>query len=140
MINHKHPSHKLVATRSAGSSSAKRQAGLSAFGFLLLLVVVAAGISVTLTLGPHYMDSRAVVTVIESINPAIWKGTNKKKMHDAVNKGLKINQIRTLKSKDIVTIEKKKTGSTAVKLNYEVRENMIGNVDVVLVYDKDFSF
>lgn len=119
-------------------SSARHQSGLSMFGFLMLLIVLAVGLNLGLTLGPHYMDNRAVVQVVEAISADVWTGTSKTKMHEAVNKGLKVNNIRSLKSEDIIKVEKKKN-STDVKIAYEVRENIFANLDIVLVFNKDYT-
>lgn len=119
--------------------SPNRETGLSMFGFLMLLIVLAVALNFGLTLGPHFMDNQSINKVVESVSPSVWKGASKKKMHAAVNKGLKVNNIRGLKSEDIVKIDKKK-GSTNVTVDYEVRENMIANMDVVLVFNKEFVY
>jgi len=123
---------------SGQSVGLQRQAGLSMFGFLLVLIILAAALNFGLTLGPHYMENRSIVSVVEGVDPQLW-GSSKKKAHVAVNKGLKINQARSYKSEDIVKIEKVK-GATKVTIDYEVRENMFANLDVVLVFNKDYRF
>jgi len=117
--------------------TARRQTGLSMFGILMLLIVLAIFMNLGLTLGPHYVDNRAMQQVVQDLDPSVKEGS-KKKLHAAINKGLKINSVRTIKSEDAVKIEKVK-GLTTVTIDYEVRENLIANVDAVLVFNKEYS-
>lgn len=115
----------------------RKQSGISMFGFLMLLIVMAIILNLGLTLGPHYMDNRAIVQVVETLDPKLWKGT-KKGIHTAINKGLKVNSVRSIKSEEAVQIQKVK-GVTKATVAYEVRENLIANVDAVLVFNKEYS-
>jgi len=125
------------ASLSSKLSPARDQSGLSMFGLLMLLIGLAIAMNLGLTLGPHYMDNRAIVQVVETLDPNIWKGT-KRNAHLAVNKGLKVNSVRSIKSEDAVKIVKNK-GVTKVTVDYEIRENLIGNVDAVLVFNKEYT-
>ncbi len=119
--------------------SMRRQTGMSMFGWLVVLGAAAFAVSISLKVVPHYMDNRAVTNILDGVSPEVWRGPNKKKMHETVNKGLKVNSIRTLKSADIIEIERTPS-LTKVVMDYEIRENLFGNVDVVLVFKKDYQF
>lgn len=125
--------------RTSMLSHRRRQSGLSMFGVLMLLIVLAIVMNVGLTLGPHYMDNRSLTQVIETLDPGLVKGGSKTRIHTAVNKGLKVNSIRTLKSEDIVAIKNDKKKGNKLMLDYEIRENIFANVDVVLVFHKEFG-
>jgi len=135
-MTHRH-TLPLAAQLPSQLAHAKKQTGLSMFGILMLLIVLAAFMNIGLTLGPHYMDNRAIVQVVETLDPSLWKGS-KTKIHTAINKGLKVNSVRTIKSEDAVQIEKVK-GMTKATVAYEIRENLIANVDAVLVFNKEYS-
>ncbi len=122
---------------SARLAPSRKQSGISMFGFLMLLIVLAILLNLGLTLGPHYMDNRAIVQVVETLDPSLWQGS-KKRIHTAINKGLKVNSVRTIKSEEAVQIEKVK-GVTKATVAYEIRENLIANVDAVLVFNKEYS-
>ena len=91
--------------RASMLSHPRRQSGLSMFGVLMLLIILAFALNVGLTLGPHYLDNRSLTQVIEKLDPGLVKGGSKTRIHTAVNKGLKVNSIRTLKSEEIVVIK-----------------------------------
>ncbi len=126
-----YPVHRLQTTR--------RQAGMTMFGWLVMFCVLGFLGNIGITLAPHYMSNNAIIDVVEGLSPEVWRGSNQRKMHEAVDKGLKINNIRTLKSKEVLKIERTKT-VTKVMLNYEVRESLFGNIDAVLVFKKDYQF
>lgn len=140
---HSHSNRTLYSLRSSRAhqivQARRRQAGMSMFGWLVVLGVVAFGMSIGMKIVPHYIDHRAIVGVVDGISPDVWRGSIKRKMHEAVNKGLKVNNIRTLKSKDVLEIERTQS-MTKVVMDYEVRENLFGNIDVVLVFKKDYQF
>jgi len=60
---------------------------------------------------------------------------NKAQLISAMEKKLKINQIRTLPLEENLTLKSTKDGSQVI-LDYEVREALVSNVDVVLSFDK----
>ena len=60
---------------------------------------------------------------------------NKAQLISAMEKKLKINQIRTLPLEENLTLESTKDRSQVI-LDYEVREALVSNVDVVLSFDK----
>lgn len=117
----------------------QRQAGISMFGWLCVLCAVAFGLSIAMKIVPHYMDHNSIVAVIDGMSPELWRGTNKKRMHEAVDKGLKVNNIRSVKSADVLKIDRNQM-VTKLALDYEIRENLFGNIDVVMVFKKDYQF
>jgi len=60
---------------------------------------------------------------------------NKAQLISAMEKKLKINQIRTLPLEENLTLKSTKDRSQVI-LDYEVREALVSNVDVVLSFDK----
>jgi len=120
-------------------SKLRRQAGLGMFGWLIVLAVAGFAISVGLKIVPHYLDYNTIVGIVEGVSPEVWRGSSKKKMHEVVDKGLKVNNIRTLMSKDVLQIDRAQT-LTTVNVDYEIRENLFSNVDVVLVFKKDYQY
>lgn len=132
-------SRRLAATRLGGLPRVRRQTGMSLFGWLVVLCVVGFAVNIGMKIVPHYMANNAIVGVIEGMSPEVWRGSSKNKMHETVDKGLKVNNIRALKSKDLLEI-KRTPSITKVNLDYEVRENLFGNIDIVLVFKKDYQY
>lgn len=140
-MQNSYPNHRSsrAAERRNALPQRRRQAGLSFFGWLIVLCFVGFAVSMGLKLAPHYIDHNAIVGVVEGVSPDVWRGSSKKKMFDTVDKGLKVNNIRTLKSKDVLKIDRS-ASVTKVNLDYEIRENLFSNIDVVLVFKKDYQY
>jgi len=117
----------------------RKQAGLGLFSWLVVLGLAGFAVSIGLKVIPHYMDNRAIVGVVETMSPEVWRSSTPKRMLDTVDKGLKVNNIRTLKAKDVLKIDRTPS-ITKVNVDYEIRENLFGNVDVVLVFKKDYQY
>ncbi len=50
-----------------------------------------------------------------------------------------MNSISELKASDIFVIVRNRT-RTRLELNYEKRQHLLGNIDIVLVFKKSFEF
>ena len=112
---------------------------MSMFGWIMTLMAVAFALNIGLALVPHYMEYRTIQSVVDSVSPEVWRNPSKKRMLETVDKGLKVNNVRSLKSTDVLEIERTQA-VTRVKLDYEVREHIIGNIDAVLVFNKEYEY
>ena len=65
------------------------------------------------------------------------KSGSKKKVFELVDKRLKINNVRAYTGKDILELKRTKEATYWV-LDYEVRENVVSNLDLVLAFNKEF--
>ena len=64
---------------------------------------------------------------------------SKNEIRVAIDKRFNINNIRDLDPKEILDIERSK-GLTSIAVNYERRERVVGNIDIVLVFKRTFDF
>jgi hypothetical protein len=64
---------------------------------------------------------------------------SKTEIYDSLKKRFKVNSLRDFDIKEIVTIERQKTGTT-VTVAYERRENIVANVDAVLTFSEQYQF
>ena len=115
----------------------RRQRGMSFSGWLLVLAGLIGAITLGLKMVPHYVENRAIESVILSMEPAFVRTKSKKDVHALIDKRLRINNVREYRSADIVNIKRIKDRASLV-LDYEVRENVVANADVVLVFQKEF--
>jgi len=129
----------LPLERRHALSKLRRQAGMGFFGWLMALCAAGFAVSIGLKVVPHYLDYNTVVGIVEGIGPEAWRSSSSKKMHETIDKGLKVNNIRTFTSKDVLKIERAQA-VTNVNVDYEIRENLFSNVDVVLVFKKDYQY
>ncbi len=111
------------------------QKGMTAIGWLLVLGLIAFFTLITLRLIPGYLEFAKVSSVLESLQnePGITRKT-KTEIYRLIGKRFDVNDIFQVEPKQ-VKIAKDKDG-LKISVNYERREHVIGNVDVVATFDK----
>ncbi|KTT57750.1 hypothetical protein SB8_13050 [Pseudomonas oryzihabitans] len=115
-----------------------RQQGLSFLGGLLALCIIAFLASTAFKLIPDYLDYNALTKVIESI------GTNSDNqirsvsdVYSYVEKGMQVNDIRDLDLQKAMRVEAD-GNHLQIHLDYEKREHLIRNIDLVVRFNRDF--
>ncbi|MFQ5642447.1 MAG: DUF4845 domain-containing protein [Thiogranum sp.] len=111
------------------------QKGMTAIGWLLVLGLIAFFTLVTLRLVPAYLEFAKVTGVLESLQnePGITR-KSRAEILKMVTKRFEVNDIRKV---DPRTIEvRKNEGVLTVSIDYERREHLISNIDVVTVFEK----
>lgn len=117
---------------------APTQRGFSPLGTLLMLAVVAFLGTTGARMVPHYFDYRALDKIITSVEAERAAGLSSVRgFHDYVEKGLAVNRIKDidLQSALAVRIEGE---HFLVRLKYEKREPLIGNLDLLANFDKEY--
>ncbi len=111
------------------------QKGMTAIGWLLVLGLIAFFTLITLKLVPAYLEFAKVDTVLESLKhePGITRKT-RGEIISLISKRFDVNDVNQVDPK-LVTITKDK-GVLKVAINYERREHLISNVDVVTTFQK----
>ena len=118
------------------------QKGLS--GYELLFVLIAAGFVMTciFSLGPHYLDDMSVASSLTSVHRDLsskkTSEMNNVSIVGALQKNLQVNGVNDEILKSIKV--KRDTGSILVSIDYEIRQHMFGNVDVLLVFKHQEDF
>ena len=121
------------------SSLSRKQSGMGFWGYVAVLLAIAVVITLGLRLGPHYMNHRTVVSIINSLSADSVHQMEKRKIRETLKKRFKINTLYDLEPADIIEIVRTKE-HTKLNLSYEVREPMVYNVDAVLVFKDEFEF
>jgi len=109
---------------------------------LSMLIGLSAGIAaltLVLKLGPHYIDFQTMKSVFNGLPQSQVHTMSKSDIYDALRKRFKVNSLRDFDVKDIVSIERQKTG-TVLTVAYERRENIVANVDAVLSFSEQYQF
>ena len=120
-------------------SLGRRQRGLSKWGWLLfigLLVMAATG---ALRLGPHYIDFRMVQGVLDRL-PAneVHRKMSRSEITDHFKKQFRVENFR-IPLKQMMKIDRTRDDTT-ITIDYEVREHLFYNVDVVLVFSEQRTY
>lgn len=115
--------------------NAQRQQGITAIGMLLMLIVGGFLALLVLKLGPIYLENYKVKTVLANVeSQRDLAALPTAKIRDAVSQRLYINEVRRLSDKDIKI---KRVGQVIeVKIDYEVREKILANVEALVTFQE----
>ena len=112
----------------------RKQGGLSLLGFLVVLAVVGFAAYVGMKLFPMYQEYYAVRSAMKGLaNEPGVADMDPAKIQDLFFRRLYINYSENVKPEN-VKIERI-DGGWNMKVNYEVRRPLVGNLDVVGVFD-----
>jgi hypothetical protein len=115
-----------------------KQRGLSGLGWIILLAVGGFLASIVIKLLPVYMDDMAITRVLNSLNQNEEIHTaSTYKVRQLIEKGLDTNMVRDIKKEDIKVY--REGGYLKVDMDYERRQHLFGNVDVVLMFHQEWQ-
>jgi hypothetical protein len=112
----------------------QNQAGLTLLGFLLVLVVVLFFVYVGMRIAPLYLEYNALVSAMENLEETPGAAelspiSIKKRIENSLWVSYSTENIR----REHMRITR--SNGVKVRVAYEVRRPMIGNVDVILSFD-----
>lgn len=115
--------------------SKKQQVGASAFAWLALIGIIAL-VSVTVfKLIPLYIQDQSVAKILTDVaNDPQTATLSPLRVWYAVDARLSINGIYSIEKEHFSY--RKKSGVITIAVNYEVRKNLIGNVDLLVSFSR----
>ena len=117
---------------------AQSQKGMSVLSWLMVLALVAFFASAAFKVIPHYLDYMSLEKIITSVETDEALEINTVgAFYVHVAKGMDVNSIRDLNLKDILEV-KIENNEFHAHLQYERREPLIKNIDLVVNFDKEF--
>ena len=115
--------------------SMKKQRGMTAVGWILVLMLIVVFTIVGLKLIPMYLDTFKVTSSLESlVDDPKAKGRPAIEIRKLLLKRLDINMVTDVSAQDI-TISRTRSGIT-VEVDYEARRSLFGNLYMVIVYNE----
>jgi hypothetical protein len=120
------------------SKLVKKQRGMTAVGWLIVLGMLSFFVLLVLRLAPGYLEFYKVKNVLESLQQEPYLG-NKTPMEirNLLQRRIDVNAIDSIQAKDI-KIEQQ-NGKTTIATKYEVRVPILGNVDAVSKFEKSIE-
>ncbi|HFD92415.1 MAG TPA: DUF4845 domain-containing protein [Gammaproteobacteria bacterium] len=110
-----------------------KEAGLTGLGFIFILLILGFFVALGLKLVPVYLEYYNVTTSLQSLEKENSADlSSRSEIKSLLKKRLQINDVTSVSDQDI-SIEKKVDG-TLVTVEYEVRKNFLGNVDIVVTF------
>ena len=119
-------------------SFARSQKGLSMLSWIVVLAFVAFLASTAFKMLPHYFDYMSMDKSISSVgSEALQDVRTVGDFYQHVSRGMEVNGIRDLDLRKAVKVEIEE-GAFKVQLDYEKREPLIGNLDLVAHFVKEY--
>jgi hypothetical protein len=114
------------------------QKGMTAIGWMLVLGLIAFFTLITLRTLPLYLEFGKVASTLESLReqPDMSRKT-RSEIVKIVTKRFDVNDVRNVDPK-LIKVSKDK-GVLKVSINYERRQHLVGNVDIVATFDKQIE-
>ncbi len=118
----------------------KKQAGLTTFGLIFVIASFGFFIITSFKVGPMYMDFYTVQTLIKAVAADPKVNVNSKKdIWMAINKRLRINNIRNMTQDDFIIDRDREKKVTIVTIKYEVREEYVANTFIGASFEKSIE-
>ena len=111
-----------------------KQSGMTMWGVMILMIIVITNAFMAIKIVPIYMENMTVQRVLESLRePLQQERLPANKIWKSIYRRLIVNNIRDI-GRDALTIKQTSKRST-IKIQYEVRRNVLYNLDVVIKFD-----
>lgn len=118
------------------NTTKSKQRGMSVTSWIFIIAVVLFFTLLGVKLIPSYLQFYSIQGVLESIQEDhSLKKAPPKKIRQIFNRRIDINGVYDF-DQDSLKITKTKGGKTTVAVDYEIRKEMAGNVDVIMVFHK----
>ncbi|CEJ41914.1 hypothetical protein Xazr_01025 [Xanthomonas campestris pv. azadirachtae] len=112
----------------------RKQGGMTLTSFVVVLAVVGFGLYIGMKLFPMYQEYYAVRTSMKGLaNEAGSADMDPSKLQEMFFKRLDINASESVKRENVKF--ERIEGGWRMKVNYEVRRELVGNLDVVGKFD-----
>ncbi len=116
----------------------QHQRGMSMWGYLVVVMVIITIVMMTLRLGPHYVDFAMVNGTLDRFPTEQAHEMSKTEIRDHFARQFRVEGFR-MPLKKILKIERSRK-QTVLDFNYEVREHLFYNVDIVLVFSEQRTY
>ncbi|KQR18346.1 hypothetical protein ASF90_02350 [Xanthomonas sp. Leaf148] len=112
----------------------RKQSGMTLTSFVVVLAVVGFGLYIGMKLFPMYQEYYSVRTAMKGLaNEPGSADMDPSKLQDLFFRRLYINYSENVKKEDVKF--ERVEGGWRMKVNYEVRRELIGNLDIVGKFD-----
>ena len=113
------------------------QSGMSYWGIMTLIFVAVIFLKVGIVAIPAYIDDRLINKTIDERLRVVENNTTPTTLYNELEQQFTMNNLRDINAKDIATITNV-DGLQVIK-KYEIRKNLIANMDLVLHFEKTYD-
>lgn len=112
--------------------------GLSLVGWILVIIVVVIFATSAIKMVPAYIDFNTISSMANSVLSDSKVGLkSENEIRADFAKRMSINNLTVISAQDLII--EKDGGTVKVLVDYEVRENLFSNVDVVMAFNREFT-
>lgn len=116
----------------------KQQQGLTMISWLVILSAIGFAVFIALKILPIYLNGYNSYSAVESMEKERGLGTKSlAQVKEMLWRRLDINMVSNITKNDIYVTKGK--GEIIIEIDYEVRENVMGNLDVIAHFNKSVS-
>jgi hypothetical protein len=114
----------------------RKSKGLTLIGFVIVLAVVLFFAYAGMRVIPMYLEYHALISAMDKLaNDPMAKSMTPWKIKDSIQRSLWVSYASNNIKSDHIRISKKTDGIN-VRVAYEVREDFLGNIDIVASFDR----
>jgi hypothetical protein len=114
----------------------RNRKGLTLIGFLVVLVVVLFFAYAGMRVIPMYLEYQALISAMDKLkNDPAAKAMPPWRIKESIARSLWVSYASNNITKDHMRISKKSDGIN-VRVAYEVREDFLGNIDIIASFDR----
>ncbi len=114
------------------------QAGVGLMDIIIIIIVVTVLTTVGFKVIPPYLEHRTITQILSGIAEDQSLGLRSKyELRDLIEKRFDLNQLGSFDIDRSIKLESFSRG-TKINLEYEVREKLVANVDIVMSFNDDF--
>ncbi|MDM7857164.1 DUF4845 domain-containing protein [Thiopseudomonas acetoxidans] len=118
----------------------RSQQGMSPLSGLVIIILVGFIATIAFKIIPHYIDNKAltkIITAVETDAATASRVNSPADFYAHISKGMQINAINDIRPQDAVKISLE-NNEFLVQVNYEKREPVIKNIDLVVKFEKEY--
>jgi hypothetical protein len=117
----------------------RQQHGLTPIATIIVLILVGFGVFLLFKMVPVYLEYFNVASSVSSLKEVDDLGQkSREEVRELLKRRLEINDVRRVKP-DHIKITRSGSATT-VAVNYEAREPLLGNIDLIFTFDKTVTF
>lgn len=113
----------------------KKQQGISAIGFLLVLIIGIFIVTLVIKTVPSYLENQTLESVLKDIAETMQgKEPTAGDLRKTLNKRLSVNNIKTVNSTDVQILDE--GNKHIIIINYEVQKPLFANLSILMNFSE----
>ena len=120
------------------TSARSKQSGVSFISILAFLVLVVFALNFLVRIFSLHWDDRVLVSILDDLPEVIERDTTVKEVQKLIANRLDMNRLRAISTDELVIT--KHNDQSKVIGQYERRDHVMSNVDIILSFNHEYSY